>query len=197
MNTLLSGLRAQSRPVASLNTNFHTRAATMVARTLLAGTVVLCLTLASGLPGGFFSGQALAAVNHAKKQAPVASTVYEKQPPVTDKELLNFLEALPQFRAWAKANNEEAHPTLNDGKADFMYSPQAAAWVQQHGWDPVRFFCVMGRMAAALAIVEEGNDMTGVRSKDMPEVTEGELALARRHLGTMLKVSTDVPPISR
>lgn len=177
--------------------NFHTRAVTMAARALLAGTVVICLTLASGLPGAFFSGQALAAVSHAKKQAPAASTVYEKQPPVTDKELLNFLETLPQFRAWAKANNEEAHPTLNNGKADFMYSPQAAAWVQQHGWDPVRFFCVMGRMAAALAIVEEGNDMTGVRSKDMPEVTEGELALARRHLGTMLKVSTDVPPISR
>ena len=197
MNTLLSGSGAQWRPMASQNMNFSARAATLAARALLVGAAILCLTLSSGLPGGFFSGQALAATSHAKKPAPIPSTVYEKQPPVTDKELLNFLDVLPQFRSWAKANNEEAHPTLNNGKADFMYSPQAAAWVQQHGWDPVRFFCVMGRMAAALAIVEEGNDMTGVRSKDMPEVTESELALARRHLGTMLKVSTDVPPISR
>ena len=197
MNNMLSNVRAQTRPMASLTTKFQARAAGSFMRTLLAGMAVLCLTLTSGLPGEFFSGQALAAASQGKKQPPKPSTVYEKQPPVTDKELLSFLDVLPHFRAWAKANNEEAHPTLTNGKPDFMYSPQAAAWVQQQGWDPVRFFCVMGRMAAALAIVEEGNDMNGVRSKDMPEVTEGELALARRHLGTMLKVSGDVAPISR
>ena len=184
--------------MASLTTKFQARAAYVVTRTLLAGAAVFCLTLTSGLPGEVFSGQAMAAATPGKKQTSKSSaTVYEKQPPVTDKELLSFLDVLPHFRAWAKANSEEAHPTLNNGKPDFMYSQQAAAWVQQQGWDPVRFFCVMGRMAAALAIVEEGNDMNGVRSKDMPEVTEGELALARRHLGTMLKVSGDVPPISR
>ena len=188
MNNMRLKVRALTRPTASLTTTFQARAAFTVSRALLTGAAVLCLTLTSGLPGEFFSGQA---------QASKPSTVYEKQPPVTDKELLNFLEVLPHFRAWAKANNEEAHPTLNNGKADFKYSPQAAAWVEQQSWNPVRFFCVMGRMAAALAIVEEGNDMNGVRSKDMPEVTEGELALARRHLGTMLKVSGDVPPISR
>lgn len=197
MNNMLSNVRELTRPVASLTTKFQAQAASAVVRVLLAGTAVLCLTLASGLPGEMFSGQALAAANQGKKQTSTPSTVYEKQPPVTDKELLSFLEVLPSFRTWAKTNNEEAHPTLTNGKPDFMYSPQAAAWVQQQGWDPVRFFCVMGRMAAALAIVEEGNDMNGVRSKDMPEVTEGELALARRHLGTMLKVSGDVPPISR
>lgn len=197
MNNIRLKVRALTRPTASLTTTFQARAAYTVSRALLAGAAVLCLTLTSGLPGEFFSGQAQAAASQGKKQAPKPSTVYEKQPPVTDKELLNFLEVLPHFRAWAKANNEEAHPTLNNGKADFKYSPQAAAWVEQQSWNPVRFFCVMGRMAAALAIVEEGNDMNGVRSKDMPEVTEGELALARRHLGTMLKVSGDVPPISR
>ena len=116
---------------------------------------------------------------------------------MTDKELLDFLELLPQFRAWAKSNNEEAHPIMRNNKADFLYSPNAAAWVQAHNWNPVRFFCVMGRMAAALSIVEEGNDMSGARSKDMPEVSEGELALARRHLGTMLKAGGDVPPINK
>jgi len=132
-----------------------------------------------------------------KTEQPAASSVYDKQPPVTEKELLGFLELLPQFRAWAKANNEEAHPILRNGKADFLYSPNAAAWVQAHNWSPVRFFCVMGRMAAALSIVEEGNDMTGARSKDMPEVSEGELALARRNLGSMLKAGGDVPPINK
>ena len=136
----------------------------------------------------------------AKKKAEQPGTnasVYEKQPPVTDKELLDFLELLPQFRTWAKSNSEEAHPILRNGKADFLYSPNAAAWVQAHNWNPVRFFCVMGRMAAALSIVEEGNDMNGARSKDMPEVSEGELALARRHLGTMLKAGGDAPPINK
>lgn len=163
--------------------------------------LLLALPLVAFAPGITEAAQAPAAKKKAEQTAPAApaanASVYDKQPPVTDKELLDFLELLPQFRTWAKGNNEEAHPILRNGKADFLYSPSAAAWVQAHNWNPVRFFCVMGRMAAALAIVEEGNDMTGVRSKDMPEVTESELALARRHLGTMLKVSTDVPPISR
>ena len=134
----------------------------------------------------------------AKKSAPqkAALSVYENQPPVTEKELLRFLDVLPQFRAWARAGNEEGHPILRNNKADFLYSPQAAAWVQQRNWDPVRFFCVMGRMAAALAIVEEGNEM-GARSRDMPDVTDDELALARKHLGSILKAGSSVPPISR
>ena len=167
--------------------------ALLAGNALAAGAVILCLLLAPVV-----SGQAHAAsAGQEKKAARQVATVYDKQPPVTDKELLSFLDILPHFRAWAKAGNEEAHPVLRNGKADFMYSPKAAAWVQEQGWNPVRFFCVMGRMAAALAIVEEGNDMTGVRPSDMPEVTEGELALVRRHLGTMLKVSGDAPPTIR
>lgn len=131
----------------------------------------------------------------AQKKAPQAVTVYDRQPPVTDKELVGFLEILPRFRAWARESGEEAHPVLRNGKADFVYSPRAAEWVRAQGWEPVRFFCVMGRMAAALVIVEEGNDMRGTRPRDMPGVTEEELALARRHLGTMLKAGGDAPPI--
>ncbi len=160
---------------------------------LAAGAALVCLLLAPAMSGEVRAASA----GQEKKAARQAATVYDRQPPVTDKELLSFLDILPHFRAWAKAGNEEAHPVLRNGKADFMYSPKAAAWVQEQGWNPVRFFCVMGRMAAALAIVEEGNDMTGVRSSDMPEVTEGELALVRRHLGTMLKVSGDAPPTIR
>lgn len=166
--------------------------------------LLLALPLLVFAPGVSEAAQAPAAKKKAEQPAVAApaatnsnASVYDKQPPVTDKELLDFLELLPQFRTWAKSNNEEAHPILRNGKADFLYSPSAAAWVQEHKWNPVRFFCVMGRMAAALSIVEEGNDMTGARSKDMPAVSEGELALARRHLGTMLKAGGDAPPINK
>lgn len=143
------------------------------------------------------SSPAAEAARAAPKKAPPAPTVYDNQPPVTDKELTGFLEILPRFRAWAKENKEEAHPVLRNGKADFLFSPQAAEWVKAQGWDPLRFFSVMGRMAAALVIVEEGNDMSGTRPRDMPGVTEEELALARRHLGAMLKAGGDAPPINR
>ena len=62
------------------------------------------------------------------------------------------------------------------------------------GWQPARFFCVMGRLAAALVIVEEGNDM-GSRPADMPSVSNEELALTRRHIGTLLTAGGDAPPI--
>ncbi|MDE5879781.1 MAG: hypothetical protein K2G99_07165 [Desulfovibrio sp.] len=114
---------------------------------------------------------------------------------VTEKELLAFAELLPRFRAWARDGHEEAHPVVRAGKADFLYSPRAAEWVTAQGWQPARFFCVMGRLAAALVIVEEGNDMHGTRPADMPSVSNEELELTRRHLGTLLTAGGDAPPI--
>lgn len=123
-------------------------------------------------------------------QAAAASSVYDKQPDVTEKELFQFLDLLPQFRQWTRAEKEEAHPILRKGKADFLYSDKAAQWVKEKGWDARRFFCIMGRMAAALVMVEEGgNEMA--RPKDMPEVSKAELELARKHLGSILKASMD------
>ncbi|MBQ7586178.1 MAG: serine/threonine protein phosphatase [Desulfovibrionaceae bacterium] len=119
----------------------------------------------------------------------VPATVYDQQPPTTEKELLKFLDLLPRFRAWARANREEAHPSLKNNKPDFIYSEKAAAWVKTNGFEPRRFFCVMGRMAAALVIVEEGYDTKGTRPPDMPTVTESETTLARKHLGKMLQAS--------
>lgn len=130
----------------------------------------------------------------ARKSA-AAATVYAGQPAVTEKEVLAFAEILPRFRAWARDGREEAHPVVRGGKADFLYSPRAAEWVAGQGWQPERFFCVMGRLAAALVIVEEGNDMRGTRPADMPSVTPEELALVRRHLGILLTAGGDVPPI--
>ena len=47
---------------------------------------------------------------------------------------------------------------------------------------------VTGKMAAALVIVEDGNDLQA-RPKDMPVVDKSEVVLARKHLGSLLKVS--------
>lgn len=135
-----------------------------------------------------------AAKKQADKAAQAPANVYAGQPAVTEKELLAFAELLPKFRAWARAGHEEAHPVVRAGKADFLYSPNAAEWVTARGWQPARFFCVMGRLAAALVIVEEGNDM-GSRPADMPSVSGEELALTRRHLGTLLMAGGDAPPI--
>lgn len=146
----------------------------------LCGAVLCALLLGSGL---CLPVQAEAASS-------TVLTVYDKQGDVTEKELLTFLDLLPQFRRWAHASQEEAHPVLRRGKADFLYSDRAAQWVTDHGWDPRRFFCVMGRMAAALVLVEEGgNEMA--RPKDMPPVSKAELELARKHLGSILKASLD------
>ena len=141
---------------------------------------------------GAHSGKAAKA--QAAGAAADATNVYAGQPAVTEKELLAFAEVLPRFRAWARDGHEEAHPVVRGGNADFLYSPQAAEWVTAQGWQPARFFCVMGRLAAALVIVEEGNDM-GTRPADMPSVSAEELALARRHLGILLTAGGDAPPI--
>ena len=126
-----------------------------------------------------------------------SQTVYDNQPPTNEKELLTFLDLLPAFRNWSRQNHEEAHPYLNNNRPDFTYSAKAAAWVKDKGFEPRRFFCVMGRMAAALVIVEEGFDEKTARPKDMPAVTNQETILARKHLGKMLRaggaLAKDVP----
>lgn len=125
-----------------------------------------------------------------KKTTPLpakGSTVYDRQPLITEAELSSFIVLLPQFRNWARENQEEAHPIVNPaGKPDFIYSPKSAEWVSAHGFTPARFFCIMGRMAAGVVIIEEGNDLPDARPADMPPVDSREVALARRHLGELL-----------
>lgn len=115
------------------------------------------------------------------------ATVYDKQPLITETELSDFIVLLPQFRTWARRNHEEAHPIVNAaGKPDFKYSAKSADWLKARGFAPVRFFCIMGRMAAGVVIIEEGNDLPAARPADMPPVDSREVALARRHLGELL-----------
>jgi len=125
-----------------------------------------------------------------------ATSVYDGQPHFTNEELASFIELLPHFRAWAIPNNIKANPVVNkDGKADFIYSQEAAEWVLSNNWKPERFFFVMGRAAAALAVIEEGNDLLTRRPTDMPVVPEEELRLVRRHLGSLLKAGSEAPPL--
>ena len=121
-------------------------------------------------------------------------TVYDNQTQVTEKELMRFLEVLPEFRSWARGQHEEAHPLLTAGRPDFFYSDNAALWIKNKGWDPKRFFCIMGRMAAALVIAEEGHDLKGTRPADMPAVSDAETELAHRHLGQLLKAGGATAP---
>ncbi len=129
-------------------------------------------------------------------QAHKGATVYEGQPPLTEAELMDFMALLPRFRAWARQNHEEAHPVINkQGNADFLYSLRAAQWVTANNFNPPRFFCAMGRMAACLAIIEEGNDFHSGRPGDMPKVDQSEISLARRHLGELLTAGGSAAPI--
>ncbi len=126
-----------------------------------------------------------------------AATVYENQEPIQEKELLAFIAVLPDFRVWANTHKEEAYPKVTQGKADFAYSDKAAQWVTSRGWNPDRFFSVMGKAAAALFIVAEGSEVTKTPPPDMPMVTQAELNLVRTHFKALLESGRDAPPINQ
>ena len=68
--------------------------------------LLLALPLVAVGPCIAEAAQATAAKKKAEQPAAASTAsgtvnVYEKQPPVTDKELLDFLDLLPQFRSWA------------------------------------------------------------------------------------------------
>ena len=65
-----------------------------------------------------------------------AETLYN-QPPFSEKELNQFIADLPRFRAWIKTNKETAHPIVNEaGAPDFLYSKNAAGYIEAAGWKP-------------------------------------------------------------
>ena len=126
-----------------------------------------------------------------------ASDVYAQEP-FTEKELVRFIESMPFFLDWARSSKAKAHPAVNAaGKPDFMYSSEAAAKAEELGWVARRFFCLLGKAAAALFLVEEGTDrMQPLQAMppDMPAVTESEMALVRKHLASLLRAGAGGPP---
>jgi len=112
----------------------------------------------------------------------------------TEKELIRFIESMPHFRAWVQASKAKVHPVVNAaGKPDFTYTPEAAAKARELGWEPRRFFCLLGRSAAALYLVGEGTDLVLALPPDMPTVTDAEMALVRKHLAALLRAGSDGP----
>ena len=115
-----------------------------------------------------------------------AESFYD-QSPMTEQEVLQFIKDLPVYRTWARGAKELAHPGLSkEGRSTFIYSDKAAAKVKALGWEPKRFFCVMGRAAAALAMQERGNPGAD-RPVDMPVVSPAEFNLVRRHSEALIK----------
>ncbi|MDR3044042.1 MAG: hypothetical protein LBU75_07230 [Desulfovibrio sp.] len=114
------------------------------------------------------------------------------QSPFDNAELTRFIDDFPRFRDWMKRAPDQGdapHPSVGtDGLPSFEYSAVAAAELERMGWKPERFFCIMGRSAAALADIEEGDALAGAnRPADMPQVTPAETELVRRQLASLLR----------
>ena len=134
--------------------------------------------------------------NTAVRTAVLAQDVYAQEA-YTERELVSFIASLPHFLGWARTGKAKVHPVVNAaGKPDFVYTQEAAAKAQELGWEPRRFFCLLGRTAAALYLVEEGTDLMTALPHDMPAVTETELALVRKHLTSLLRAGAGGPPPS-
>ena len=74
-----------------------------------------------------------------------------------------------------------------------LYSDAAAETVRNAGWKPERFFCVMGRSAAAVAIIQQGEAIIKTPPVDMPNVSDDELDIVRRNLPSLLKAANQTP----
>lgn len=117
-------------------------------------------------------------------------TVYAGQPEITDEEMKRFISFLPSFRSWVQGRGLTVRPRLTGGKPDFAYPPAVGTWLSGQGWNPDRFFCVLGRSAAGMTIVSEGSDARA-RAADMPAVSVKELDIVRGHLAGLLSAFSD------
>ena len=116
------------------------------------------------------------------------------QPPFSETELNQFIADMPRFRDWIKTHKETAHPILNEsGEPDFLYSGEAAAYIKTTGWKPERFFCIMGRAAAAVALIQQGDAIAKKPPVEMPNVSASELDTVRRNLPALLKAVQPAP----
>lgn len=109
------------------------------------------------------------------------------QPPFSAAELDRFIDDLPRFRDWLRTQGERVHPVVQKGQPSFVYSEKVARHVQGMGWKPERFFCVMGRSAAALAILEKGKALTDNPPATMPKVSLQEMEHVHNALSPLLR----------
>lgn len=152
--------------------------------------LLLCLTLDA--PPAYTAQKNAARHKPPAAERLPAQDVYA-QAPYTEKELVRFIESMPHFLAWARTHKGQARPrpVVNAaGKPDFSYTPEAAAKAQELGWEARRFFCLLGRTAAAVYLVEESTDAMQSLPPDMPPLTEAEMALARKHLASLLRAGS-------
>ena len=56
-----------------------------------------------------------------------------------------------------------------------------------------RIFCIMGRAAAAVAIIQQGDAITKEPPIEMPNVSDDELDVVRRNLPGLLKAISPAP----
>lgn len=120
-----------------------------------------------------------------------AGSGFYDQPPLRELELQRFIDTFPVFKAWVRSSGERPAPgTDANGAPTFTWTEPVAAKVRELGWEPERFFFVLGKTAAGLAIIENGDAYAGPqRPADMPPVTPGELALIQRDLVSLLRIT--------
>lgn len=119
-----------------------------------------------------------------------AHASFYDQASFSEQELLRFIEVLPSYREWARAEREFAHPSLDaQGKASFVYSKKVERKLQELNWSPQRFFILMGRSAAALAIIENPELAQDKRPAEMPQVRPEEMELIKKHKNALIKAA--------
>lgn len=115
-----------------------------------------------------------------------AGSLYD-QPPFSEKELQRFIADFPGFRAWCKAQRIQPRPLVDaSGKADLAYTPETGTYLKNGGWEPERFLCLFGRVAAGVAMIQNERSDADPKPLDMPGVSNDELDLVRRHLPELL-----------
>ena len=141
----------------------------------------------------FFSASVLAGLLLLLTVLPASAETLYNQPPFSEKELNQFIADLPRFRAWIKTNKEKAHPIVNEaGEPDFLYSKNAAGYIEAAGWKPERFFCIMGGRRRCRHHPARGRHHEGAPI-EMPNVSDDELDVVRRNLPGLLKAISPAP----
>ena len=125
--------------------------------------------------------------------AHAAEAGFYAQPPMREEELARFIDGFPAFKAWSRKTGDRPAPSIDaTGTPGFTWSDGAAAKARELGWQPERFFFVLGKAAACLAVIENDEDYSAkARPPDLPAVSKEEVALVQRHLVSLLRATSE------